>query len=181
MDTVEPNRDVDVTLHVNGDVVHRTVEARRLLVDFLREDLRLTGTHIGCEHGVCGACTVLLNGLAVRSCIMLAVQADGCRIRTVEGLSSGDELTPMQQSFKDNHALQCGFCTPGLLMTLAGARSDVVPSDEAIRELLSGNICRCTGYENIVAAVRLAWLADHEGVHVEGQVRPSSTAATHGA
>ena len=153
----EPVAEADVELVVNGVPTSRRVPVRRLLADFLREDLGLTGTHLGCEHGVCGACTVMLDGAPVRSCIMLAVQADGADVRTVEGLSPPDGLSPLQQAFKDHHGLQCGFCTPGFLATIEGVRPDDYPDDAAIRELLSGNLCRCTGYQGIVDAVRAAW------------------------
>ena len=133
------------------------MDARKLLTDFLREDLGLTGTHIGCEHGACGACTVLVDGQPVRSCIMLAVQADGCEVTTVEGITPDNGLNPMQQAFKDHHGLQCGFCTPGFLMTLSGVEPDDYPDEGSIRELLAGNLCRCTGYEGIVDAVMAAW------------------------
>ncbi|HXL52085.1 MAG TPA: (2Fe-2S)-binding protein [Gemmatimonadales bacterium] len=146
---------------VNGVRHERTVEPRLLLSDFLRHELGLTGTHVGCEHGVCGACTVLLDGEAVRSCLMFAVQADGHDVATVEGLSDGlgggDALHPLQAAFREAHGLQCGFCTPGVLMTLVPfLRDHPDPDEREIREALSGNLCRCTGYQNIVAAVRLA-------------------------
>ena len=146
---------------VNGVRHERTVEPRLLLSDFLRYELGLTGTHVGCEHGVCGACTVLLDGEAVRSCLMFAVQADGHDVATVEGLSEGsgggDALHPLQAAFREAHGLQCGFCTPGVLMTLVPfLRDHPDPDEREIREALSGNLCRCTGYQNIVAAVRLA-------------------------
>lgn len=148
---------LEVSLTVNGEPVTWTVPVRRLLSDFLRDDLRLTGTHVGCEHGVCGACTILLNGAPVRSCIMLAVQADGAEITTVEGITPESGLNPMQQAFKDHHGLQCGFCTSGFLMTLSSVDLADYPDDASIRELLSGNLCRCTGYQNIVRAVKAAW------------------------
>jgi len=133
------------------------VEPRLLLSDFLRQDLGLTGTHVGCEHGVCGACTVLLDGEAVRSCLMLAVQADGHEVATVEGLGSVEDLHPLQAAFRQAHALQCGFCTPGILMTLVPFLDEHPnPAESEIREALSGNLCRCTGYQNIVDAVKLA-------------------------
>jgi len=146
---------------VNGVRHERRVEPRLLLSDFLRHELGLTGTHVGCEHGVCGACTVLVDGEAVRSCLMFAVQADGHELLTVEGLSagdaSGDALHPLQAAFREAHGLQCGFCTPGVLMTLVPfLRDHPDPDEREIREALSGNLCRCTGYQNIVAAVRLA-------------------------
>ena len=147
-----------ISLSVNGQQVTRAVEPRHLLSDFLRHELRLTGTHVGCEHGVCGACTVLVDDQPARSCLMLAVQADGARITTVEGLADAlDGLNPVQQAFWDAHALQCGFCTSGMLISTAALlRQRPQPSDAEIREALSGNLCRCTGYQNIVKAVRLA-------------------------
>ena len=146
-----------IVLSVNGTDVSSQVEARRSLADFLRLDLGLTGTHLGCEHGVCGACTVQVDGIAVRGCLMLAVQAHGKSVRTVEGLATGKELHPLQQAFRECHALQCGFCTSGVLMTLEEfLREQPSPREEDIREALSGNICRCTGYQGIVDAVLLA-------------------------
>jgi carbon-monoxide dehydrogenase small subunit len=148
-----------VDLTVNGVAARRTIEPRLLLSDFLRNELGLTGTHVGCEHGVCGACTVLLDGEAVRSCLVFAVQADGRAVTTVEGLTdgAGDVLHPLQAAFREAHGLQCGFCTPGILMTLVPfLRDHPHPDEREIREALSGNLCRCTGYQNIVAAVRLA-------------------------
>jgi aerobic carbon-monoxide dehydrogenase small subunit len=152
----------DVRLIVNG--TPRTVEvpARRLLSDCIRHDLRLTGTHVGCEHGVCGACTILLDGVPVRSCLMLAVTADGAEITTVEGLAGADgALSPVQQAFAECHGLQCGFCTPGFLTTVTAALRDTPdPTAEQAREMIGGNLCRCTGYQNIVASVlRAAELA----------------------
>jgi len=149
------NQTVSVT--VNGTHYERSVEPRTTLADFLRHELGLTGTHVGCEHGVCGACTILFDGKSVRSCIMYAVQAHGHRIRTVEDLAEGGQLHPLQQAFAEEGALQCGFCTPGFLITaLEFLDHHPDPSDEAIRTALSGNICRCTGYQPIVRAVRLA-------------------------
>ena len=146
-----------MTVTVNGAPHRRNVEPRLLLSDFLRHDLGLTGTHVGCEHGVCGACTVLLDGEPVRSCLMLAVQTDGHEVSTVEGLASNGRLHPIQQAFHETHALQCGFCTPGVLMTLVAFLRDQPGADEAaIREGLSGNLCRCTGYQSMVEAVLLA-------------------------
>ena len=151
-----------VRLTVNGKQYERSAPVRMTLADFLREELDLTGTHLGCEHGVCGACTLLFNGQAVRSCLMLAVQADGTELMTVEGLADGDQLHPLQQAFQDNHALQCGFCTPGFLMTLyAFLRDTPNPTEEQIREGMSGNICRCTGYLPIIAAAKQASSAFH--------------------
>ena len=139
---------------VNGKQVSVDVEPRLTLADCLRHELRLTGTHIGCEHGVCGACTVLVDGEAVRSCLILAVQAEGTKIATVEGLSNDADLTPLQKSFRKHHALQCGFCTPGMLTTAHALLTDEPDADKArIREVLSGNLCRCTGYIAIVDAV----------------------------
>lgn len=142
-----------ITLHLNGVAHPLAVEARRTLVDVIREDCGLTGTHTGCEHGVCGACTVLMDGVAVRACLLFAVQADGRAIRTVEGLPRDGVLHPLQQAFIDHHALQCGYCTPGFLMLAAGLLAND-PSDEELLEGLSSNLCRCTGYVNIVKAVR---------------------------
>jgi len=145
----------NVRLNVNGVMHDIRLPARRLLSDCLRHDLRLTGTHVGCEHGVCGACTVLLDGVAVRSCLMLAVSADGARITTVEGLTRPDgTLSSVQQAFADCHGLQCGFCTPGFLTTITAAlENNPEPSPEEAREIIGGNLCRCTGYQNIVKAV----------------------------
>ena len=147
---------LQVSMVVNGRGVEADVEPRRLLADFLREDVHLYGTHLGCEHGVCGACTVLVDGEPVRSCLMLAVQADGSELTTVEGLSADGRLHPLQEAFHEHHALQCGFCTPGFLLTslyLLRERPELEDEDE-IRAALSGNLCRCTGYQNIVDAVR---------------------------
>ncbi len=144
----------DITLTVNGETVAETVDARKTLVDFLRDDLVLTGSHVGCEHGVCGACTVLVNGEAVRSCLTLAVQAEGSQVTTVEGLSNDADLTPLQKSFRKHHALQCGFCTPGFITTAHALLTEEPDCDaDRVREVLSGNICRCTGYIGIVDAV----------------------------
>ncbi len=152
-----------ITVTVNGVRYEKTVEPRMLLVDFIRHELGLTGTHVGCEHGVCGTCTVLFDGQPVRSCLTFAVQANGHDIRTVEGLGTLDELHPLQAAFQDKHALQCGFCTPGILMTLVPfLEENPKPSEEEIREALSGNLCRCTGYQHIVEAVKLA--SDKMGV-----------------
>jgi carbon-monoxide dehydrogenase small subunit len=147
-----------ITFTINGQTYSSEVEPRLLLSDYLRHELGLTGTHVGCEHGVCGACTVLLNGQPVRSCLMLAVQADGHEVSTVEGLASGDEdLHPLQQAFWEAHGLQCGFCTPGFLMTLIPfLKENPEPTETEIREAISGNLCRCTGYQNIVEAAHLA-------------------------
>jgi aerobic-type carbon monoxide dehydrogenase small subunit (CoxS/CutS family) len=144
-----------IRLSVNGTSYERSVEPRLLLSDFLRHELGLTGTHVGCEHGVCGACTVIVDGDSVRSCLMLAVQADGASIETVEGLGAVNRLNALQQAFQERHALQCGFCTPGMLMTITDlVRKYPLASDAEIREGLSGNLCRCTGYDHIVGAVR---------------------------
>ncbi len=145
---------VAVTFTVNGERHHLLVEPRRTLADCLREDLELTGTHLGCEHGVCGACTILLDGHSARSCLMLAVQADGHEILTVEGIApSPDKLHPLQEAFRDNHGLQCGFCTPGMLTTLIEfLRDNPDPTEHEVRVAISGNLCRCTGYQGIVAA-----------------------------
>ncbi|HEX5517234.1 MAG TPA: (2Fe-2S)-binding protein [Pseudolabrys sp.] len=146
-----------ITLNINGRGYPIEVEPRRTLADAIREDCGQTGTHIGCEHGICGACTVIVNGDPVRSCLMFAIQADGKKIRTVEGLAQGDKLHPMQQAFMDHHGLQCGFCTPGFLMLAVGVlerEPDI--SDENLIDVLSSNLCRCTGYQNIIKAVRAA-------------------------
>jgi aerobic-type carbon monoxide dehydrogenase small subunit (CoxS/CutS family) len=147
-----------ITVIVNGQPQTRTIEPRLLLSDFLRQDLGLTGTHVGCEHGVCGACTILCDGEPARSCIMLAAQADGHEVRTVESLSGPNgELNPLQEAFRQAHGLQCGFCTPGILMTLtAFLRDQPNPDEAAIREAISANLCRCTGYQHIVHAVQIA-------------------------
>jgi aerobic carbon-monoxide dehydrogenase small subunit len=145
----------DITVTVNGIAYERSVEPRLLLTDFLRHTLGLTGTHVGCEHGVCGACTVLVDGDSMRSCLMFAVQADGCEIGTVEGLGKIRQMNTLQQSFHEHHALQCGFCTPGMLITATDMmRKYPLATDDEIRDGLSGNLCRCTGYENIVKAIR---------------------------
>ena len=150
-----------ITVTVNGEDYEREVEPRMLLADFLRHELGLTGTHVGCEHGVCGACTVILNGDSVRSCLCFAIQVDRAVIETVEGLGTVDNLNPLQQSFQKHHALQCGFCTPGMLMTGVDLlRKYPLATDEQIREGLSGNLCRCTGYEHIVQAIR--WVIENE-------------------
>jgi carbon-monoxide dehydrogenase small subunit len=148
---------VDITLTINGTAYPLSVEPRRTLADVIRDDCGQTGTHLGCEHGVCGACTVLLDGDPIRSCLMFAVQAEGCTIRTVEGLQRGTDLHPLQQAFIRHHALQCGFCTPGFLMLAAGIleRRPEIGEDE-LAEMLSSNLCRCTGYENILKAVKAA-------------------------
>lgn len=146
-----------ITVTVNGVPYQRVVEPRLLLSDFLRHELGLTGTHVGCEHGVCGTCTVVFDGQSVRSCLMFAVQADGHEILTVEGLGTMEEMHPLQEAFRDAHALQCAFCTPGFLMTLVPfLEENPEPSEEEIREAIAGNLCRCTGYQNIVEAVKLA-------------------------
>ena len=154
-----------IKLTVNGIVYERSVEPRLLLVDFLRQELNLTGTHAGCEHGVCGACTIIVDGDSMRACLMFAVQADGCRIETVESLGAVDKLSPLQEAFRSHHGLQCGFCTPGMLMTATDLlKKYPLASDEEIREGLSGNLCRCTGYEHIVQAVRSAVGAREEEI-----------------
>ena len=147
-----------ITLTVNGRSYESAVEPRRHLADFLRQDLGLTGTHVGCEHGACGACTVIVNGAALRACLIFAVQVGGAEITTVEGLSKADgTLHPLQQAFRENHGLQCGFCTPGMLMTLVAFLGEHPDADEVeIRDAISGNICRCTGYETIVDAAQQA-------------------------
>ncbi len=149
---------IPIKVRVNGVVYEREVEPRLLLSDFIRHDLGLTGTHVGCEHGVCGACTILFDGQPIRSCLLFAVQADGHNILTVEGLAPDpDHLHPIQEAFHDAHALQCGFCTPGFVMSLKPfLEENPDPTDEEIREAISGNLCRCTGYDHIVTAVHLA-------------------------
>lgn len=147
----------DLRLRVNGDSYEVSVEPRKTLADTIREDCGLTGTHLGCEHGVCGACTVLVDGLPVRSCLMFAVQCQDVDIETVEGLADGDNLHPLQQAFWEHHGLQCGFCTPGFLMLLVGAfRDNPDPTDEELIAILSSNLCRCTGYQNIISAAKAA-------------------------
>jgi carbon-monoxide dehydrogenase small subunit len=148
---------VDLTTTVNGTRYEEEVEPRMLLSDFLRHEIGLTGTHVACEHGVCGACTVMLDGEAVRSCLLFAVQANGREITTVEGLGTIDDLHPVQEAFREAHGLQCGFCTPGILVTVVPFLDENPdPSEEEIREAISGNLCRCTGYQHIVDAVKLA-------------------------
>jgi len=146
-----------IKVEINGEIYEREVEARRLLVHFIRDDLDLTGTHVGCDTGNCGACSVLYNGELVKSCMLLAIQADGAAIETVEGLAGDGELTPLQQAFSDAHALQCGYCTPGMLMSARYLlERNPTPSEEDIRKAIQGNICRCTGYVNIVEAIKAA-------------------------
>ena len=153
-----------ITVVVNGKARSATVETRMTLVDFLRHELKLTGTHVGCEHGVCGACTVLVNGMSARACLMLAVQCDGQEVATVESLAHEGQLNILQQAFQDKHGLQCGFCTPGMLMTLTEfLREHPEPSDAEVREALSGNLCRCTGYQGIVDATLEAAKRMREG------------------
>jgi aerobic carbon-monoxide dehydrogenase small subunit len=154
---MEPISAQRITVSVNGESHEREVEARRLLVHFLRDDLDLTGTHVGCDTGNCGACTVIYDGIAIKSCMMLAVQADGAAIETVEGLSTDDELHPLQKAFGATHALQCGFCTPGMLMSAKHLlEHNPEPTETEVRRAIQGNICRCTGYVNIVEAVLTA-------------------------
>ena len=151
---------VDIRLTVNGETVVETVEARQSLVDFLRDDLSLTGSHVGCEHGVCGACTVRVDGVIVRGCLMLAAQCDGARVETIEGVSDLGEIADLQAAFETRNALQCGFCTPGMLLTAQELlASGGVPSREKIREQISGNYCRCTGYHAIVDAIEAVAVA----------------------
>ena len=146
-----------VTVEVNGVHYERDVDARRLLIHFIRDDLGLTGSHIGCDTGNCGACSIIVDGTLLKSCMMLAVQADGAKIETVEGLAEGDELAPLQQAFSEHHALQCGYCTPGMLMSATALlRQSKSPSDDEIRRAIQGNLCRCTGYVNIVEAIKAA-------------------------
>jgi len=147
----------NITVTVNGIQYERAIEPRLLLSDFLRHELGLTGTHVGCEHGVCGTCTIMFDGESVRSCLMFAVQANGHEIQTVEGLGTMDELHPLQEAFRETHGVQCGFCTPGFLMTLVPyLEENPDPTEAEIREAISGNLCRCTGYQHIVDAVKLA-------------------------
>jgi carbon-monoxide dehydrogenase small subunit len=148
---------VDVKVAVNGETYERDVEPRKLLIHFLRDDLDLTGSHIGCDTGNCGACSVIVDGVLVKSCMMLAVQADGTQLETVEGLAQEGELNGLQQAFSDHHALQCGYCTPGMLMSATALlRGNPHPSEDEIRKGIQGNLCRCTGYVNIVAAIKAA-------------------------
>jgi aerobic-type carbon monoxide dehydrogenase small subunit (CoxS/CutS family) len=154
---VEAVKSQTVALEVNGVRYEREVDARRLLIHFIRDDLGLTGSHIGCDTGNCGACSIIVDGTLLKSCMMLAIQADGAKIETVEGLADGDELTPLQQAFSDHHALQCGYCTPGMLMSATALlRTNKRPSDDEIRKAIQGNLCRCTGYVNIVEAIKSA-------------------------
>ncbi len=151
--TVSSSRAITVT--INGTTYEREVEARKLLIHFVRDDLDLTGSHIGCDTGNCGACSMIVDGTLVKSCMMLAVQADGATVETVEGLASGDELSELQQSFREHHALQCGYCTPGMLMSATALlRENPSPSEDEVKKALQGNICRCTGYWNIIEAVQ---------------------------
>jgi aerobic carbon-monoxide dehydrogenase small subunit len=148
---------VSITLHINGVKHTASVEPRRSLVDFLRHDMGLLGTHVGCEHGVCGACTIMLDGRTVRSCLLFAAQADGAEVLTIEGLANGEELHPLQRAFQQHHALQCGFCTPGMVLSaLEVLRDNPQPTEEEVRVGLGGNLCMCTGYVNIVRAVLAA-------------------------
>jgi aerobic-type carbon monoxide dehydrogenase small subunit (CoxS/CutS family) len=152
-----PQTSRTIAVTVNGHTYERDVDARKLLIHFVRDDLDLTGSHIGCDTGNCGACSMIVNGTLVKSCMMLAVQADRANVETVEGLANEDELVPLQQAFSDHHALQCGYCTPGMLMSATALlRENPRPSDDEIRKGIQGNICRCTGYVNIVEAVRAA-------------------------
>jgi carbon-monoxide dehydrogenase small subunit len=156
-DTAAVSSAKDITVTINGTEYERHVEARKLLIHFLRDDVDLTGSHIGCDTGNCGACSVIVDGTLVKSCMMLAVQADGSSIETVEGLADGDELTALQQAFSDHHALQCGYCTPGMLMSATALlRANPKPTEQEIKKGLQGNICRCTGYWNIFDAVSTA-------------------------
>ena len=153
----EPSRERAIAVEVNGQVYEREVPARRLLVHFIRDDLELTGTHIGCDTGNCGACTIMFNGAAVKSCMLLAVQANGAQIETVESLAQNGELHALQQAFSEHHALQCGYCTPGLLMSAKNLLDhNASPTEHEIRKAIQGNICRCTGYVNIVEAIKAA-------------------------
>ena len=159
-----PSERVAVRLTINGRPVEQVVEARRSLADFLREDLGLTGTHVGCEHGVCGACTVLVDGRSARSCLLFAAQLEGRAVTTIEGLTPAEGLSPLQESFRVCHAMQCGFCTPGMIVTTTELLAqEPAPSTEAIREAISGNLCMCTGYVNIVRAIEQAVAARTAG------------------
>jgi aerobic carbon-monoxide dehydrogenase small subunit len=153
--SAEPTKSLTIAVEVNGERYERDVDARRLLVHFIRDDLDLTGTHVGCDTGNCGACTVHVDGQSVKSCMLLAVQADGSKVRTVEGLAAADgELSPLQKSFSAHHALQCGYCTPGMLMSATALlEQSPRPSEEEARTAIQGNICRCTGYQNIIEAI----------------------------
>jgi carbon-monoxide dehydrogenase small subunit len=154
---VEPAASLTISVEINGETYEREVEARRLLIHFIRDDLGLTGSHVGCDTGNCGACTVLVNGTLVKSCMILAVQADGSAIETVEGLAEDGQLSALQQAFSDHHALQCGYCTPGMLMSATALlRVHPKPTELQIRKGIQGNICRCTGYVNIVEAIKAA-------------------------
>ena len=169
----------EIRLTVNGTKHELAVESRRTLADVLRHDLRYTGTHLGCEHGICGACTVLVDGMPARSCLMFGVQADGRSVETVEGLGSPDDLNPLQRAFTDHHGLQCGFCTPGFLMLVtAFLRENPAPTDGEIREVISSNLCRCTGYQGILRAVRAA--ADSGAASDSGTTSVSGTASVSG-
>ena len=151
---MEPSTSASISVEINGHVYEREVDARRLLVHFIRDDVELTGTHIGCDTGNCGACTIQLDGVAVKSCMLLAVQADGAKLRTVEDLANDDGLNPLQQAFSSHHALQCGYCTPGMLMSATALlETNPRPSEDEARTAIQGNICRCTGYQNIVEAI----------------------------
>ena len=146
---------MNIWVEINGEAYEREVDARRLLVHFIRDDLELTGTHVGCDTGNCGACSIFYNGVLAKSCMLLAIQADGARIETIESLSGDGELTPLQQAFSDHHALQCGYCTPGMLMSAKYLlEQNPSPSEDEIRKAIQGNICRCTGYVNIVEAIK---------------------------
>ena len=165
--------DISIEITVNGRIRRATVEPRLTLADFLRERCQLTGTHLGCEHGVCGACTVLLDGQAVRGCLVFAVQADGGEVTTVEGIAADDgTLSTVQRAFREHHGLQCGFCTPGFVTSVtAFLRDNPSPTDEEIREALSGNLCRCTGYQGILAAVRAAAGSTNTGTTINQETR----------
>jgi carbon-monoxide dehydrogenase small subunit len=167
--------DTPITMTVNGEGYRAVAEARKTLADFLREDCALTGTHLGCEHGVCGACTVIVDGVALRSCLLFAIQADGAEVTTIEGIGEPGALSPVQEAFREEHGLQCGFCTPGFVVSVhAFLATNPTPSTQEIREALSGNLCRCTGYQGIIRAVQQAATAmagDHDGA------QPATTAS----
>ncbi|PZE20755.1 (2Fe-2S)-binding protein [Paenibacillus xerothermodurans] len=166
---VPAKQKADIRVNINGRMFEERVEPRKLLSDFLREECGLTGTHVGCEHGVCGACTVLLNGSAVRSCLMFAVQAEGAEITTVEGLAQGGQPDALQAAFSECHALQCGFCTPGILMSSVDfLASHAEPTEPEIKEMLSGHLCRCTGYKGIIEAIEKVACTRKDGEHRNG-------------
>lgn len=171
-----------ISMNVNGKPINADVEPRQLLVDFLRDDLLLTGTHIGCDTSQCGACVIHLNGESIKSCTMLAVQADGGNITTIEGMAQGDKLHPLQEAFREEHGLQCGFCTPGMIMSTADLlQRNAAPTDADVREWLEGNLCRCTGYQNIVKAVQLGAKLLRDEAHSGSSAESASTGSEVGS